>query len=294
MRKLTVKREKSFVGCLAKMQVYIEDSCSDGLTMTVMNGEEPEQISCRKIGELKNGEETAFEIGENAARVFVIADKLSKDYCNDCYQLPEGDEDISLSGRNKFNPATGNAFRFNGNDGRVATVGRQRGMKRGLIVLIALVLIGFLLGYGISAAIFAILDGREKVFSAGEMSITLNESFEQQNLLGYSAVYVSNAVEIMVFKNDFSGFGSSSLTAADYAKFVIASDQSINSEVVSVDGLVYYTFDKDLLDGQTYSYFVYTYKADDAYWQFYFAVEKSKAARYADDVAKWAGSVTFN
>ncbi len=43
-------------------------------------------------------------------------DALSKNYCNDFYALPEGTEDISLTGRNCFNPGTGNAFRFDNND----------------------------------------------------------------------------------------------------------------------------------------------------------------------------------
>jgi hypothetical protein len=33
-------------------------------------------IRCRKLGELKNNEEKTFEIDENQAKVFVIADKL--------------------------------------------------------------------------------------------------------------------------------------------------------------------------------------------------------------------------
>lgn len=49
MRNLTIKREKSFVGSLAKMKVYIEDPTSNEICIN--------DISCRKIGDLKNGEE---------------------------------------------------------------------------------------------------------------------------------------------------------------------------------------------------------------------------------------------
>jgi hypothetical protein len=69
-------------------------------------------VPCRKLGELKNGEEKTFVIGENSAKVFVIADTLSRNYCNEYYQLPDGQDDILLSGKNNFNPASGNAFRF--------------------------------------------------------------------------------------------------------------------------------------------------------------------------------------
>ena len=60
MRNLTIKRNKTFVACLAKMKVYIEDASANDLTI---NG-----IPCRKLGDLKNGEEKNFSIGENAAK----------------------------------------------------------------------------------------------------------------------------------------------------------------------------------------------------------------------------------
>lgn len=105
MRKLTIKRKKSFVASLAKLKVYIEDPAGE-LDIT--------GIKCRLLGTLANGEEKSFYIEENAAKVFVIADKMSRDYCYDCRNLPEGNEDIYLTGKNAFNPATGNAFRFEG------------------------------------------------------------------------------------------------------------------------------------------------------------------------------------
>ena len=49
MRNLTIVRRKSFVACLAKMKVYIEDPASNELVIN--------KIPCRKLGELKNGEE---------------------------------------------------------------------------------------------------------------------------------------------------------------------------------------------------------------------------------------------
>ena len=62
---------------------------------------------CRRLGDLKNGEEKTFLVGESAARVFVIADKLSKNYCNEFYPLPEGEEDVVLTGKNCFNLSAG-------------------------------------------------------------------------------------------------------------------------------------------------------------------------------------------
>ena len=80
MRNLTIKRAKSVVACLAKVKVYIEDSFADDLEI---NG-----VRCRKLGDLKNGEEktipadsvilsvgyTPAPIAEKAKHIHVIGD----------------------------------------------------------------------------------------------------------------------------------------------------------------------------------------------------------------------------
>lgn len=83
MRTLTVKRKKKFTASLAKMKVYIEDPQANEITIN--------DTPCRFLGTLKNGEEKSFEISESRAKVFVIADKLSKNFCNDFYEIPESD-----------------------------------------------------------------------------------------------------------------------------------------------------------------------------------------------------------
>ena len=90
MRHLTIKRNKSFVGCFGVFKVYIEDAVFGDTTI--------DGVSCRKLGDLNNGEEKTFEIGEGAVKVYVIADQMSKNFCNEYYQLPEGQEDVSLPG----------------------------------------------------------------------------------------------------------------------------------------------------------------------------------------------------
>ncbi len=146
MRNLTIKRTKSFVACLAKMRIYIEDPTSSEILIN--------NTPCRKIGDLKNGEEKTFQIDEGEAKVFVIADKLSKNYCNDYYQLPAGQEDISLSGKNKFNPANGNAFRFDNNETEEIIANRKRGTRKGIIILIIAVIVGAVVGYVIGSSLF--------------------------------------------------------------------------------------------------------------------------------------------
>ena len=76
MRTLIINRAKSFVGCLAKSKIYIENVYSPETTIC--------GVPCSKLGEVKNGSSASFLIGEGAARIFVIADKISKNYCAEC------------------------------------------------------------------------------------------------------------------------------------------------------------------------------------------------------------------
>lgn len=294
MRKLTIKREKSFVGCAAKMQIYISDFQANELEMPLHTvdsetGEEKvEKISCRKLGELKSGEESTFEIGNEAAMIFVIADKASKDFCNDCYPIKAGEEDISLSGRNKFNPIAGNAFRFNDSDGNMAT-NRKKSTGKGALVIIAVAIVGILIGYFGMAAIMSGMNSKEKVFTEGSMTITLNESFEQQHDIGYYAVYSSkNAVVFISTDEGMEDDANSTLTVAKYAELM--SNKIDGSRVITDGDLTCYVYES----GESYTHHVYVYKNGNSFWMMDFIVETKMAKRYSDDIAKWAGSVKFN
>lgn len=146
MRKLTITRTKSFVGCLIDMQVYIETPNTGSI---IING-----VNCAKLADLKNGETISVNISDNAAKVFVIADSLSKEYCNDFYQLPEGGEDVTLTGRNRFSLLSGNAYIFDNNDNPEAKANRKKNKRKGgwiILLIIILSAIGGVIG-GLMAA----------------------------------------------------------------------------------------------------------------------------------------------
>lgn len=152
MRKLTIKRRKKFAACLSKMKVYIEDY------------EKPEtyinDLPCRKLGDIKNGEEKTFEISENEARLIVIADQVSKNFCNEIYSIVASSEDIYLEGENVINPGAGNPFRFDGNTDVAAVNNRKKSTARGIIILLIAVVVGLVVGcfFGriVGALIFAL------------------------------------------------------------------------------------------------------------------------------------------
>ncbi len=284
MRKLTIKRAKHFVACLSAMKVYIEDSTAKDLTI---NG-----VTCRKLGTLKNGEEKTFEIGCEAAKVFVIADKLSKGYCNEYYSLPGGEEDIALTGKNEFNPATGNAFRFDSVTDKDVLANRRKGTSKGIIVLALALVIGFIVGFAISAgSVIASLWGsssKEQTFSSGGMTITLTAAFEEVEYEGYTACYDSKKVAVFALKEDFSVLdGLEDYTVFEYGQLVLETNE-VNLPLKSVDNLTFFEYTES---GYTYCAFVF--KADDAFWLVQFATPESDAEEYQTKIFKWAKTITF-
>lgn len=290
MRTLKIKRNKSFVGCLCKIKIYLEDPASEEITIR--------QVPCRKLGELKNGEEKTFEVGENAARVFAIADKASKDWCCESYQLPEGGEDVFLSGKPRFDPSVGNAFCFDQNEGsREAAANRKRGSKKGMIILALAVLIGGAAGFAISTGLRSAAQKKPKTFTCETMRITLTNEFRDGGASGnFLTVYESKNVGVFVLKEAFSDFvGLEDVTPEEYADLSIQVNNLTSAEKKTGDGSVWVEYENvSPQNNEIYRFFAYIYKTDGAFWMIQFAVKKENAEQYAASIAGWAQTVSFS
>lgn len=287
MRNLTIKRAKSFVACLAKMKIYIEDPLANDL---VING-----VYCRKLGDLKNGEEKTFQIGDHAAKVFVIADKLSKNFCNEFYPLPEGTEDVFLSGANKYNPINGNAFRFDGVADEEVKKNRKNGLWIGIAVMCIAMMVGIIIGLVGSIGSLMNLSSKPKTFSDEGMSITLTEAFIEADYEGYTTCYDSTNVAVFVIKEEFSLMeGLEDYTLVQYGELVAGNNGLDASALKITDELLYFDYDYTVPDSnQTYMYYSFLYKAEDAFWIVQFATLEENEEYYLDDIFEWADSVEF-
>ena len=291
MRNLIITRKKSFVGCLAKMKVYIEDPESGDLTIN--------NVPCRKLGVLKNGEKQTFAIEDGAAKVYVIADTLSKDYCNEFYELPEGREDVELTGKNYYNPAAGNPFRFDNNPSAGAAQNRKRGTKIGLIVLVVALVIGSIIGgvIGIGAGVINALNkmSEPKSFTEGGMTITLTNGFQKMDYEGFAAVFGSTDVVVLAEKESFAtdtALGSMSREA--YANLFIQNNNLTGSEVRQEEELLWFQYKGTNPDSKaTYRYSVYVFKTADTFWVVQFAALDKDADEYANQIMEWAKTITF-
>lgn len=286
MRNLTIKRNKSFVASLAKVHVFIEDELNG---TTKIDG-----VNCTKLGTLKNGEEKTFEISEASAKVYVISDMLAKGWSNDFYELPYGTDDVKLTGENRYNPGNGNAFLFDGNTSEAAEANRKKSNKKGVVILIAAVIVGFVIGLMNSGAFDNSLKGRAEDFEVNDMTITLNENFESLKSDSYDGYISSDKVLVMALEDsfnyipDFIGY-----SAKEYCELLIELYAGIEcSEIKEEDGLVY--FEYEMTNGETYHYFSFIYKENDAFWLVEFATFADEAEECRPYIMDWAKSVKFD
>lgn len=293
MRDLTIKRKKSFVACLMQMKIYAEDPAGD----TEIDG-----TLCRLLGTLGNEEEKTFPIGEEEMRVFVIADGLSKGYCSDYYRVPAGSGNVFLSGKNRLNPASGNAFRFDDNDTEEVRAARKKGTRRGTIVMAVSVVVGLIIGfsavYGAMALTRSEAYTKEKTFTSDGVTLTLTEDFKKFRYegTGFVSAYDSKRVAVFVFRDDFStGEEALTLSVGEYIDAVISSNNIVTLGKNTEADPAYYIYDyKNPDDGKTYIYYSYVYKAGDAFYTVRFAVEDKYSEDLAPKIEKWAGSAKFS
>lgn len=288
MRNLTIYRQKSFVASAAKMRVYIEDPTFGDVEI---NG-----VPCTLIGVLRNGQESTFSIGTEAARVYVVADKLSRGYCNDYYPLPEGEEDIYLTGKNHFNPFAGNSFQFDGVTDELVLENRKKNKNKGIVVLIAALIVGLALGFFVTR--LAMKDAAPaKDFSAGGLTITLTEDFTQIPADGFALYCESPDVAMFALKEDFFLMpGAEDYTVEEYADLVFQNNPMAATAQLYTEGTLTwfeysYTNTTEALD---YRFFVFIFKSDDAFWMLQFATPEALAEEKADGIIEWAKSVSFS
>ncbi len=286
MRNLFIKRNKSFVGCISKLKVYIEDYTYGE---TKIGG-----VPCCKLGTLKNGEEKSFLIPDNAAKVFVIADSLSKNFCNEFYNLPEGQSDIYLSGQCRYNLATGNAFRFDGVTDEDVLKNRKNGTKIGIIVLIIAAIVGFVIGF---SSTFSNGNGDTKQFKCDEMQITLTDEFMKVPVTDFDACFANEDIVVLVIRDDFNLMdGLENYSLQEYGELSLdVNGLTEVSELNEINGITYYEYEaENTEENSTYYYYATIFKSNDAFWTIQFAVLTENAEQYMPQLIEMSETITFD
>lgn len=296
MRNLTLKRNKAFVGSLLKADVYIQDNVFGNITVN--------SVRCRKIGELKNGQEKTFAIDDNEAMLFVISGKPRNNYSYNYYDIPEGNTDISLSGKNKMNYASEAYFSFDGNPTeetphRIVQDTMDEAKRKKIIVItfvvlfIAIAIVVFIAKSGF----FAGADVVAKDFKHRDVTITLTNQFAEQTADDCYACYSSNHVGVLIYKDErFEGYDLERYTLELY-DFLLDEYEDFNEENVTMkkrDGIPcveYITGSEET--GDEVHWFCFNYESSDAFWEVIFFINEYDYSEYIDSIVEWAGSVKF-
>lgn len=280
MRNLIITREKSFVGCMGVMKVYIEDSLNPDITIN--------NTPCRKLGTLKNGEQKSFPIEDTAARVFVIADKLSKNFCNEFFDVPAGTFDVAIKGKNHYNPFAGNPFRFEGVDNKEVLANRKKTKRKSYIIMAIALVVGVVIG-----VISGLLGADEVVpetFSREGMAITLTSDFMYVPQDNFTACYGNEHYSVLAIKEEFSLFPEE-ITLEEYVGFVLAEMPDV--ELTDYEGLKCFEYVAEGGGGVEYCYFATVFETDDSFWLIQFATETAKYEEIFPTFVEWAKTIIF-
>ena len=149
MRNLTITRRKASGNRRGKIDFYIEDP----------NGEiDLIGTKCRLLGVIFDGESMTFEIGNASYKLYAFSKKLGIGSYNDYIIIPEGEDDLEVSGSVKFDFFMGSPFLFDGNINDEKIINRNKTRKKVMAIMIPTMIIGFAFGalacYYLLTAIF--------------------------------------------------------------------------------------------------------------------------------------------
>lgn len=287
MRNLTIKREKSFVACLVKANVYVHDELTGD---TKINGDK-----CYKLGSLKNGEEKTFTIGDEETKIYVVADKLSMKLTNEVCYIPAGFENVYLMGECKYNPIGGNNFRFHGMTDPRVLANRKKSTKKFGVFFALCIIVGIVLGFfsGYDAPVYG-KDGEpcEFVDESGVV-ITLTDSFEK---IDTEAGFTYGTNDAVVFGDEtaFSAMeGLEDYSLKEYGELLIEKN-GWDTDVKKENGITYYLYEVYVEnEGANYFYMATLYKTEDSFWTITFAIDEAQYEEYKPLFFEWANSVQF-
>ena len=297
MRNVTIKRRKSFVGCLLKARVYVRDELYPD---TYIN-----RCPYRFLGILRNGEEQTFLVPDEAVEILVASDPLMKGVYNDRVCIEAGIDPVVLSGSCEM----GLGFVFDGvaNEQRTQTLKKKK--KKGIIFLIVSVIIGVvlgnivgtLMGNTVGSLIGSTLppessqtESKEpKEFAVHELRISLTEAFSKMEIDGFSACYANQNTVVMVLREDFSNFdGAQDYTLEEYGNLLLTANELTEAKLTVSDNMGEFQYSRTN-SGTTYRYFSFIYKSEQAFWFVQFGVEEVNADATYDQCRSWAQTVTF-
>lgn len=280
MRSLTITRRKSFVGCAMKDQVYIRDEQAQEITI--------EGVPCRKIGDIKNGESKTFQIGDSEQQIFLIVDKISKEHCNASFTIPEGPEDVCLSGIHKFVFGS-NPFCFDGvQQSEEELLKQKKKNRKGAVIMIVAIIIGITIGLFLPGGFFGAETASPKIFTKDDFQITLTDAFEPLEQSDFFAFYQSKTAMVFSLREEENLFGD--ITLEEYGDLVLQANGKTSIKMSRDDNFIWFEY-TDTPEEQEIYYLAVCCRSDDAFWIVNFATPANNQNKYRDKFLDWAKTI---
>lgn len=305
MRNLIINREHSDIAAKDTYLVYIEDHAVPECKI--------DGVWVRRLGTIRDGETARFRIADREAMLFVVKNKITRNYSNSCYHIDEGvGGDVFVSGKCEKNMLKFNPFKFDGDASYEVEEFRAKVRKKKTAwfigILAAFVMISYI---AMSGMLASWVDPNRDVYQPNGWSddaaakdlgdpnftVTLNDNFTANfNHQGYYVVFSSEKVTCFVVREPFNQYPDfEKLSLVEYGKKIIEVNKLGEVEVTEKDGVGYFTFSAvSSSNKENYIYYAYLYKSDDACWFVHFAVNEADNEKLADDIASWAASIKIN
>jgi len=286
MRYLTVKRAKVYAACLGKMRVYIEDPAAEDIFIN--------DAPCRLLGELKNGEEGTYHIGSTAARLYVIPEKKGVIYKEEFYPIPEGSENLTVTGRNIVDTSRGNPFLFDGISDPTILKNRSNARKKGIIasILLSVIIYGIVMAINV---IPKIGKSDPKTFTVENMEITLTKGFKELSMENYIKAFESDSIIVAVFNEKFSEYPVlETYTLDGYGELLKEANSDKVMTTKKHENLTYLEYTYEDEDKEVYRYNLFIYESKEAFWAVEFWTFDEDYNDLQAKIFEYAKSVKFS
>ncbi len=294
MRQVTIKRQASVNGFFQSLCLYVEDA--------EQGTDEVCGVRCRKLFNIKSGEERSFEIGDDDVRIFAVEGQSVDESTVTEYPIAAGNDDLFIGAKYQ---SVGKTVRFKFlfciTVSNRFSIDRARAKKKKLIIAFSTVLC-------LAIAIFLCFQFRSCLlpasmrpidFEVEEMTITLTKSFvvdERDNSNYYTKSFLSMDCWVGAIREGYDEYPSlEDVSTYEYCEMIKSANGNTTSKIEARDELTYFVFESYISQSKTtHTVYLFAYKSDNAMWFIQFATLKQDVEKWEDYFFEWAESVRFD
>lgn len=136
-----------------------------------------------------------------------------------------------------------------------------------------------------------------KTFTCGKVTLTLDNTFEETEIDGQDAAYLSNSVGVTVLSQTRDemnklGYEGDTMTAADYAELIIEGNELNSQGVTEENGLTTYVYNASSTN-YNFTYQAYVLEDSEGFYMVQFYCVDSNYSAKAPQFSQWASQIVL-